>query len=598
MLTRKTRRMLYVLPIILIVSLIIIVTLIYLYTDMLKSKGTLFAKYIGQNIDNVDSIYNKIGTNQYNDLIKQNKYTIFSQIKVSYVGDVGTTLENRDNSINKLKLEINGQVDKTNKYNYQDIKLINNEDEVAEIEYSQKENTYGIRFSDLFNQFILVNNENLKDLFGNLGYSEDEIANIPDAIEIDNNLENILRFSEEEKELIKTKYFNIINSNVSKENFSKQVNQIIDVNEKSISTNAYVLTLTKEQLNNIYIKLLEEVMQDEIILNKINKIQEQINKYNSEQSNLREEFVEKIENIITNIKRNNIGQEETKVIVYENNKRTIRTKIQTSDYEIIIDVISLETEDYININYINNLNKEEKIIIYKKENNEINLTVQNKQEGNILENNSIDIKDNINGNSCERTIIIKSEDDSNSIQINVDQEIETVDNFENEMIFNDDNSINLSLLEEEQLNNVLEKVFSGVSGKINKIQENIIKKEEIWEIFNAVGIIGEQQFSEEIGMSEVEKNRFNSKIEILQGENLDGEAVLKVIEVIKPNLIDMNVLSNTELELQLDNYNNEEIVTTISSFIEQNKNRKYDVKVKYDELTELIDCIILKIVEN
>jgi len=598
MLTRKTRRMLYVLPIILIVSLIIIVTLIYLYTDMLKSKGTLFAKYIGQNIDNVDSIYNKIGTNQYNDLIKQNKYTIFSQIKVSYVGDVGTTLENRDNSINKLKLEINGQVDKTNKYNYQDIKLINNEDEVAEIEYSQKENTYGIRFSDLFNQFILVNNENLKDLFGNLGYSEDEIANIPDAIEIDNNLENILRFSEEEKELIKTKYFNIINSNVSKENFSKQVNQIIDVNEKSISTNAYVLTLTKEQLNNIYIKLLEEVMQDEIILNKINKIQEQINKYNSEQSNLREEFVEKIENIITNIKRNNIGQEETKVIVYENNKRTIRTKIQTSDYEIIIDVISLETEDYININYINNLNNKEKIIIYKKENNEINLTVQNKQEGNILENNSIDIKDNINGNSCERTIIIKSEDDSNSIQINVDQEIETVDNFENEMIFNDDNSINLSLLEEEQLNNVLEKVFSGVSGKINKIQENIIKKEEIWEIFNAVGIIGEQQFSEEIGMSEVEKNRFNSKIEILQGENLDGEAVLKVIEVIKPNLIDMNVLSNTELELQLDNYNNEEIVTTISSFIEQNKNRKYDVKVKYDELTELIDCIILKIVEN
>jgi len=258
----------------------------------------------------------------------------------------------------------------------------------------------------------------------------------------------------------------------------------------------------------------------------------------------------------------------------------------------------LETEDYININYINNLNNKEKIIIYKKENNEINLTVQNKQEGNILENNSIDIKDNINGNSCERTIIIKSEDDSNSIQINVDQEIETVDNFENEMIFNDDNSINLSLLEEEQLNNVLEKVFSGVSGKINKIQENIIKKEEIWEIFNAVGIIGEQQFSEEIGMSEVEKNRFNSKIEILQGENLDGEAVLKVIEVIKPNLIDMNVLSNTELELQLDNYNNEEIVTTISSFIEQNKNRKYDVKVKYDELTELIDCIILKIVEN
>lgn len=40
-----------------------------------------------------------------------------------------------------------------------------------------------------------------------------------------------------------------------------------------METNAYVITITKEQLNDIFIKILEEISKDEMILIKIDKIQ-------------------------------------------------------------------------------------------------------------------------------------------------------------------------------------------------------------------------------------------------------------------------------------------------------------------------------------
>ena len=597
MLTRKTRRMLFVLPIILILILLIIVALIYLYTDIFKSEANLFYKYLGQNLENVDGIYSQIGESEYNELLKQNKYTTNTQIKANYVKNIGTTSENRKNSINQLKLEINGQTDYANKYDYKDIKLINNDKEVTEIEYAKKENTYGIKFSDLFNQYVLVNNENLKELFRKIGYSEEELSNVPDKIEINNGLKDIIRFSEEEKEEIVSKYTNIISSNVSKENFSKQENQTIEINEQNISVNAYILTLKKEQLNNIYIKLLEEIKQDEIILLKIDKLQEELNKYKNEEINLREQFIEEVENIILEITKNNIGQEECNIIVYENDRTTIRTVIQNPDYEIIADIVSNENEDYLEINYKNNKTEEEKIITYKKNANIISMIYQNKETDNKLEY-TITINDNIDGNKCDRNILLKFEDYSNTVEINIEQKNNIVDAFENELIFNDENSINLSLLKEEELKAVLERVNEGTSEKINDIQTNIIKKEEIWEVLNTVGIIEREQFLQEIKVTEAERERFNSKFEILQGDNLDGEAVLKVIEVIQPNLINMNVISNTELELELDRINNnEEVATTISTFIEQNKNKDYNVRVEYDEETKLVCKIILTIVE-
>ena len=68
-----------------------------------------------------------------------------------------------------------------------------------------------------------------------------------------------------------------------------------------------------------------------------------------------------------------------------------------------------------------------------------------------------------------------------------------------------------------------------VQQKINSISEEV-KINDIQEILEALGIINKQQNIEAGGITETEKNRFNSKFEILKGEELDNENVLKVVE--------------------------------------------------------------------
>ena len=313
-----------------------------------------------------------------------------------------------------------------------------------------------------------------------MGYTEEQLENIPDTLEFNNDLKNIFKFSKEEKENLKTKYSSIINSNVSKDNASKQKNQTIQMDGKDIKTNSYILTLTKEQLNNIYIKILEEAKQDEMILTKIDNLQMMLNPYQFAQTqNLREEFVNKIEEIIENITKNNIGKEETKIIVYENNQTTIRTVVQHPDYEITIDSL----KDYIQIAYQNTTSKNEKIFTYKRENGQTSIDfIQTKDEE--TKQYSLKISEEVQENHCLKNTVIQYKDDSNRLQVMIEQAIDIVDNFENETVLNEENSINLSKLDAGQVREILNKVNSSVSGKVDEITTISVKMEDLTEVLN------------------------------------------------------------------------------------------------------------------
>ncbi len=585
----------------LVVFIVMIATtliLLYINTDMFKSNATLFAKYLGQSVDNVNTVYQEIGKSQYDELLKQNKYTTQTQVKVNVIEDRGTTAENSQNSINPLQLKIDGQVDSSNQYNYQDIQLLNQDKKVAEIEYIQNENTYGIRFSDLFNQYLLVNNENLKELLKKAGYSQEEIEKMPDTITFGDDLKGIFELSEEERQKLKTTYINIIHTNVSKDNFSKEKNQSIQIDGNSIYANAYSLTLTKEQMNNLYIKMLEQCKQDEIILNKLDKMQTLLDLFNQNSNPilLREQFVQEIEKIINQITKNNIGQEESKIIVYENKGTTLKITIQNPDYEINIDTLSLQNEKYTQVSYHDT--KKEQLLICKSNNEETNINLKNIENEKTTEYNLL-IEEKINGNNGIKNVTATYENNTSLVEATIQQEINSVNQFTEEMVLKKENAINLSELEEESLQSIVKQVKNGVSQKIAEIMSNDIKKEDIWEVLKIIGLVKEGQSFEVMGVTEAEKNRFNSKFEILQGENLESSNVVNLIQAIENNFIDMEVISNTELRLKLDRANkNEEVVTTLTSFIEENKNRKYNVKVEYDQTTGLVNGIILTMLEK
>lgn len=461
MLPRKKRNAIVIISIILVVLIIVVaLVLLYLNTDMFKSNDRLFAKYIGQNVENIDALYKEIGKSEYQDLLQQSKYTTETQIKVNYAENIGTSSESTQNSINMLKLKINGQTDSSSSYNYQDIRLLNNEKEVSKIEYIQKDDLFGIQFSDLFEQYVLVEDGKLKEMLKKAGYTEEELIEVPNQIEINlNEFVDILKFSEEERQSLKTKYLNIINHNISKENFSKQANQIVQIDGKNINTNAYILTLTIEQLNNIYIQMLEEVKQDEIILSKIDELQSLLEKYQNqktrEEINMKNQFQKKIEELITKITKNNIGKEEAKIIVYENNQITVKTMIQNPNYEIDLEVLSYQLQDFVQISYKDTIvgKEQEKVVSYRKKDEETSVYFKNNQNGKTQEYSAL-ASEKIENNNCDRIITLKYEDNSNRVEANMTQKINIVNHFETEVMLDNQNSINLNELEEEQVRTI------------------------------------------------------------------------------------------------------------------------------------------------
>ena len=170
---RKKRKALIIIPIVMVISILSILLIwVYFNTDTFKSNKTLFTKYIGQNAQNIEEIYEILTYDEYDNTLKEKKYTDKTQVKINYTESIGTSSENTNNSINKLKLNIEGQSDLKNGYNYKNLTLMDQDDKVMQIEYIQKDNTYGIRFADLVKQYLLVENSNLKELLKKIGYDE------------------------------------------------------------------------------------------------------------------------------------------------------------------------------------------------------------------------------------------------------------------------------------------------------------------------------------------------------------------------------------------------------------------------------------------
>ncbi|MCI8411568.1 MAG: hypothetical protein HFJ40_03870 [Clostridia bacterium] len=603
MMPRKKRITLLIVSVIVVIIIALSAFLIlYLNTDMFKAKDKLFVKYIGGNIDNVDNMLRVFEKSQYDKTLDENKYITDTQIKVNYMEGIGTSLENTQNDINKLKINISGETDKTDMYDYKDIQLLNNDEKVFQVEYLKNEKTHGIKFSDLFKQYISTENTNLKELLKKSGYSDEDLENIPDEIEFDNEFETI--FTEEEKQNIKTKYSNILISGISKDKFSKKSNVVVKIENKNIKTNVYTLTITKEQLNNIYLNILNELKQDEIILSKLDNIQKIMKPYkfllSEDMKDIKESFISKIDDIIDTINKNNIGNDETKIIVYESGKETVRTTIQGVGYEISLDYLQLEGEKYIQLINKDTKQEIEKCNTYtlKDSNEEVSFNISNvngdeKRNINIVQNEKID------GSNQTKNIVAKLENNSNKVEANIEKKFNIVENFDKKIELNKENSIKLDDLNEEQAKKILETVSNGVSDKINKLGENI-KEEDILKVFETIGIVKREQKIEANGISKTEKTRFNSQFEIFKGQDLESDSILNLIETSKNNLIGMEVVSNTKLKLKLDRYNsNEKIQEKLTTFIkdDNNKRNKYNVEIEYNQETGLANYIILTIIK-
>ena len=598
MMTRKKRRTILVL-IILVVILIIagIFTLLYLRTDLLKSNKTLFVKYIGQTTSHLQGYINKVSESDYKSRLEQSKYTTDTNIEINYSDGELTEEEASQNPINNLQINITGNVDKISNYRYNDIKLNQNDEEVAELEYIKNGSTYGIRFADLFRQYLLVDDNNLADLLEKLGYNSEEAGKISNSLELENSISNVLQITEEEIGTLEEKYFAQMFENIDGSNYQKQSNQVIEIDGNNYTTNAYTLTLTKEQMYDFYLEILNEMKEDEIILSKIENLDTVLNTYyvalgQDKDYTLVDRYTSFIDEKIQEISGNRIGQDARTITVYETDGITVRVEAGLGDYQITFDMLP---EVYARF-YLKGPSIEEDISLIIQ-NTIVTFTAQT-NNNNETKNLQIVRNRTVNGDNCNDKYDITYTVGTNELKTNITNDINIVSEFDEQVSLNQENSIVLSDLEQEQLNNLLETVRTNLDTRATEIEQTI-NIDEIRSVLVDLDILKQIQTLESTGVTETERTRYNSQFEIYRGTDLEAERVQRLVDNMEEFFSSIEITDNNVFKIKLDsNSYDENVKTTLDNFLEESRNVTYNVDVEYNSETGLAEYFVITVLER
>lgn len=625
MMPRKKRLTIMISAIVFIILVIIgILLFVYLKTDAFKSNQTLFAKYLFQDFD---VIYNLKPTEpeEIQNNLNNNKYTSDIKGKIQYTQNIGTSDENKNSPINNVQLKIKGQTDKQNNYKYKDISLTQDDENLMRVEYVNEDETCGIRL-DGIKQFVSNKDSDFAELSQKLN-----LYNIEGLLE-EIDLDSIFNFTDEEKTNIKNTYLGIIQSNITKDKYYKQSNTLITVNNQDVQANAYSIKMTIEEYNNLYIKVLQKMTNDENILTKIDNLEKIIKeKYNTDKEDgyLRKEFIDKLNETIEEIKSNNIGQDEVKITVYESNRKTIRTTIEKSKEKIMLDVYNdnnsikidktelgdTENEEIFKIEKNIETEKGKTFIEYEKIiNNEINNNIQ------------LTLDQKIENSKVTKIGRLEISNEKYDAILNIEDNIVIVNQFENQVKLADDN-ITLNDLDNDKITTIQNILNKNMEEQLEKLNSKVTLRDYINMLQN-INILKPDsiQISDDVKVTEIEKNRFNSQYEFFVSDNLNQDNIKELLEVAKNSFGDMKVvlkngdtedldidkLSDNNYSIKTDykksideidifikrNSSNEKKQEDIITLLKENNNNvKYNVSLDYNDNTGLVEKIKIKIVE-
>ena len=623
---KKKRMLMTVIVIAVVIAIIAIITCVVLYmtTDLFKSNNRLFAKYANLTFSNIHLLFNDDNMNEMQQIFQNNKYEVTSKTSVNYKeGD------NDENPINNLKLVVNGKVEKSQNYDYQDISLRNNSNEkLYGIEYLKSNNRYGIRFNGI-QQFAT---EKLSES------NEKKEGSLLSELAITSNEENeinILKFisdmsirntkfelTEEENIKLQNKYIGILLKVATEDKISKKPNAIITVDDKKISTNAYTMTLTKEQLNNIHIEMLRQLKQDDIILSKIQEIDNLIHQYNvmlnrkGKEIFIKDKFTQEIDEKIEEIQNTNIGNDTRKITVFESDMQPIGMQIEANEYTVSITTI--KSENNISYEYLKRKNTEkENSINFKVEKisniNDDSINIEYsivrddvKTTNNFVKNVKFD-KD-----IAKTTFELSRKNKNAEIKINSQKEEKIVNEFKDKIEFDNKNSVAIDEISQEQKNNINNIMKDVNSKQIDKVIE-VVPRESMKIVLEKLELKMEE--AEEIlgegFISETERNRFNSNFEFYEGEKISKENILKLIDVTKNNLEDVRVTKYKEQKNSNDkdkapepqeykltikrNNSNESLASNLAKSIQNSKDNEYNVRIEYSQDSGLVESIFISV---
>ena len=620
--------------IIIIISIILVLaiaggSLAYLYmtTDFMKDNKVLFAKYINQDVQIFENITQSSVPSAYREFYKTNNYESETNIKVGYSegGEVSSPF-------NSLSMKINSQRDNDNNYFYCDAQLLYANEEYFEIEALKNQKTYGIRFSDVLRQFFSITDDDaINTVSADLGIEKSSIYSFFDILD-GKEPTGDKEISETKINTLKDKYSKLIVQTVSEMGkYNKLKNSIITINNTSTKTNAYMVSLTGEQVKQVLVKILTEVRNDGVIdeimdnkalygvENKVDNSASNVQDTNQDTNNELDAtqgetnnittntktFKEKIDELIEKIQENeNIG--ELKITVYEKNGTTVRTSIENGTNRIIIDnsITNEETKVILQRTKLNTEQTNQQTVkISKKQSNneetfdaEIELVDGENSDTIKLEN---EMKQDSNGINDNMRITYSK----NITEIMVSLENKTnvaTQPIEKKEISEQDNFV-LNKLNDESRKKIIEILKERINAKIE--ERTIALKTKL-------GLIIEtptepEQPVDESQMTQVDINRFNSKFEFYTGESVTAENVKTLLKNVETNLksiefplaqptegegLSNNQAQSIKLNIEKDT-SNPELIKQVEAKIEENSN--YKVEISYKSSNGMIDYITI-----
>jgi len=546
---------------------------LFLATDVFKSNQELFMKYISQEIDTLERNLDFQMFEAYEGLENQNKYESNTNIKIihSEGGEVS-------NPLNNLTAKLNIQKNDEEQYLYADAQILYENEEYVEAEIIKEQDIYGIRFSDAVKQFITVKkDENIEMVANDIGIDVELLETLI------NESEKII--SKERIITLKDKYLNIIIQELMNGTFQKQKNAIITYNDVSTETNAYSVSLSSEQVENMLVQILNNIKNETKI---------------SDKDNIIEQIDEKIKKLQEELEVPTIN-----ITVYEQNQKTIRTIIDVAGHKVTIENIEQIDGAKTKIDYSNlSAEQEEKYEI------EINKQNAENQENVEIMINVIIGEDNYTIFSSSQMQLLNDKIEVN-IEVDhkqgitttsaiIENEINLGKDFEKAQVLSSDNNILISSLEQQRRQDLIKVLKEIVPQKVN---ERIDMLKVKFRIMDEQGEGGQTEGENTI--SQVEINKFNSKFEFYTGDEVSAENVKMLLDVVKNNLANYEIINN---EPQEDSTSTEEIKFNAKLIIEKdvqnqeaiNKmlekiddNAKYKILIFYKEGNGLIDYITI-----
>lgn len=552
---RKNNKLIIIISIIfaLLIAVAVFAYLIF-NTDIFRSNKEVFAKYLEQEVENIEETIKLDTVKIYQNVQNESKYTSNTDIKLihSEGGEVS-------NPLNNLSMNIDIQKDSEKQYFYGNSQILFGDEIYFASELIRDQEQYGIRFSEAIKQFVTID-------------EDEDIDAVAECVGIDANvIEAIIKIMNKNEEIIledkiketRDKWLSVITEEMAKGIFEKQRNAMITYNNVTTKTNAYSVELASEQVERILTEIFESPSED----------------------------------VPT-----------TKITIYVVNKQAIRTAIRFGESEIIIE--NTPQERQIKIKYINL--SEENVIEYNigiirtntenQENFEIKANVLEGEENYEV---SLLSKMQKSNDTIQLDLEMSRKKEITTESIVLKNAVNIGGEFEKEETLKDNNFKSLSSIKDQTkrkqiVDSIKQIVIQQATGKIVELGEILIFSEAV------------EQIESGEGLDQAQINNFNAKFEFYTGEEVSAQNVKTLLDIVKGNCSG-HVIGNVELtensadDITQESETNQTKTTmmlyikegetnneSISKVLEQiDDNKKYKVLISYEETNGLIESITI-----